>query len=582
MLDPIDRTTESELFDAIDPDRLEAHVDAFVGLDRVSGTDDEWEASEYVVDRLEEYGVEADVLEYEAYVSTPEDASLTVTAPTPREVTDAITVSFGASTPPAGVHGTVVALDEITEEAVAAADLDGKVAFATGLPTPEPIRLLEEAGAAGVVFESVTEGQLHEMIVSPVWGTPGADDAADLPELPVVEIGREDGAWLRDRCDEGPVEASLSASVRTRLATLPCPVGRIDGATSDRYMIVGNHVDSWYEGITDNATAMAATLEIARVVAESDVELRRGLLFGFWSAHSTGRYAGSAWYADEHWTDLRRNAVCYLHLDLNGLVGADGIWYQHMAELEAEHLDAIRTATSLPPREGDDSWLGSSDRPARNSDQSFWGVGASSLLSGARLDPGTEEGGPIGGGWWWHTPEDTRDKVDVDVLVEETRLYLALVSRICGSPVLPHDYTATVDDVRDAVDEIEATADGAVSFDDVRDRLDDLRGTLERVNDVIDARGGSEAGTAAAAEDLQVALGNELIPALYMRRPDYEHEPALSHALLPSLRPAAALPDLDGRDRRFAEVTVRRARNRLVHRLERAAARADRFLAAHD
>jgi hypothetical protein len=30
------------------------------------------------------------------------------------------------------------------------------------------------------------------------------------------------------------------------------------------------------------------------------------------------------------------------------------------------------------------------------------------------------------GGWWWHTPEDTRDKVDLDILVEETALYVGL------------------------------------------------------------------------------------------------------------------------------------------------------------
>jgi Zn-dependent M28 family amino/carboxypeptidase len=71
---------------------------------------------------------------------------------------------------------------------------------------------------------------------------------------------------------------------------VPNPVGRIDGTESDRYLIVGNQVDFWFEGITDNATSMAATLEVARVFADDPPG--RGLVFGFWSAHSTGRYAG--------------------------------------------------------------------------------------------------------------------------------------------------------------------------------------------------------------------------------------------------------------------------------------------------
>ena len=142
---------------------------------------------------------------------------------------------------------------------------------------------------------------------------------------------------------------------------------------------------------------------------------------------------GSAWYADTNWLDLRRNGVAYLHIDLPGLKGADSLWYQHMAELADEHFDAMQSATTLELRGQEESYLGATGRPARNSDQSFWGTGLSSLLSGGRLSPNTEEGGPVGGGWWWHTPEDTADKVDYDVMIEETRLYLALAARIQSS-----------------------------------------------------------------------------------------------------------------------------------------------------
>jgi hypothetical protein len=150
-----------------------------------------------------------------------------------------------------------------------------------------------------------------------------------------------------------------------------------------------------------------------------------------------------------------------------------------MAELADEHFDAMQTATNLELREQEESYLGATGRPARNSDQSFWGTGLSSLLSGGRLTPETDEGGPVGGGWWWHTPEDTRDKVDLDVLVEETKLYLAMTARLCESPILPHDYTATVEDIRRNLDEIETAADGAMSFDDVKADLDRLESALE-------------------------------------------------------------------------------------------------------
>ncbi|GAA0250840.1 M28 family peptidase [Halobacterium noricense] len=573
MFEHVDREIEATLHETIDPDELDRHLDAFVGLERVSGTADEWEASEYIIETLTEYGVDATLHEFEAFVSVPEDASLTVTTPKHRAVTEAITTSFGASTPPSGIHAEVVHLDDVTTDSITAMDLDGRIVFTRGLPTPEPVRLLEEANVAAVVFESVTPDQLHEMIVTPIWGTPGLGDIGTIPDLPVVEITQEDGAWLREHLADGPVKATVTTQVTTESRTLPCPVGRIDGRESDRFFLVGNHVDSWYEGVTDNATAMAATLELARIFA--DVQPRRGLVFGFWPGHSTGRYAGSAWYADEHWTDLRENGVAYLHLDLNGLIGADSFWYQHMVELGDEHVDAMDAASEFKRREDDESFLGSSDRPARNSDQSFWGTGLSSLLSGARLDPGTDEGGPIGGGWWWHTPEDTRDKVDVDVLVEETKLYVSLASRICCSPILPHDFAATAVDVRAALDDIDPDGE---RFDDARAHLDDFQTAVIEANAAIDAVDIDDSAALTAVEDLQIDLGNLLVPGLYTAGSEYHQEPALPYAPLPGLRVAEDLSQLSGRERLFAEASLRREENRLSDRLRSATERIERFL----
>ena len=572
MIEQVDREADRRLRERVDVDALQRHVDAFDGTERVSGTDDEWEASEYVVETLREYGCEAKLHEFEGYISVPEDGRVDVTAPTRRTFDEAITTSFSASTPPSGVSSEVVRIGDVTEETVDAADVEGKIAFTTGLPTPEPITLLEAAGAEAVIYQSSNPDHLHEMIVTPVWGTPGLDNEEAIPDLPVVEITRKAGDWLLDRCDEGPVEATVTTEVTTELTTLPCPVGRIEGTESERYMVVGNHVDSWYEGITDNATAMAATLELARVFAQDPPA--RGVVFGFWPAHSTGRYAGSAWWADQKWLDLRENGVAYYHLDLNGLRGADGLWRQEMAELADEHVDVLETAGDLPLLEGGEAGFLGNDRPARNSDQSFWGAGLASLLSGARLEPGGD-GGPVGGGWWWHTPEDTRDKVDFDVLAEETRIAVALASRICNSPVLPHDYRATVSDVREQIEGIESETDRR--FEPIHTELDALGAALEEAYAVVEDIGGWESSTAAAAEDLQVALGNELIPALYMSRRDYDHEPALPHQPLPKLRRAAAV-DGTRRRERFASTTLTREITRLRHRLRNATDTAERFV----
>jgi len=574
MFDAIDRESEEDRRARIDVDELEAHVDAFAGTRRYPGSDDQWAVAEYVVETLRDYGAAAELRSFDAYTSVPEDATVTVTTPRRRVLDDAVTVSFGASTPVGGVSGDLVRVEDLGGDL---AKVAGEIAFVRGLPSPDPVRRLEAAGAQAVVFESPTPGQVHEMIVTPVWGTPEPGDVDDLPSLPVAEVYPDEGEWIRDRLAEGPVELTVETQTTTGVTELPCPVGRIEGSESDRYLLVGNHLDGWHEGVTDNGTAMAATLELARVFAADPP--KRGLVFGFWPGHSMGRYAGSTRYADAEWLDLRDDGVAYLHLDLNGLRGAEAFWYQDMAEVAAEHRDAIDTA-SFPLMDGgggDDNFLGETDRPGRNSDQSFWGAGLPSMLSGARLEAGTPEGGPIGGGWWWHTPEDTRERVDLDVLVTEVEAYAAVVSRFCDSPILPHDFAATVEEVRTVLSEVDPGSDAA-DFGPVYDRLDRLEALLDRANDALDDRATGRDGVFAAGEDLQVALGNALVPAVYVARSRFRPDPALSQPLLPSLQAARDLPEQAGRERLFTETAVRRARNRLADGLDEAAAAAERFL----
>lgn len=567
MLESIDRESEQALFDRIDPVEMERHLDVFQELQRESGSEGEREAAEYIVRTLEDYGVDADLGEYDGYVSIPESATVHVDAPRSRTIENSTTTAFSANTCRGGVDGDLVHIDSVGGAADALPDLSGSVLYIPELPKPKFAVAADEANAEAVLFRSPDE-HLHQGIVSPLWGTPDLENADDLPDIPIAEVTQPDGEWIEERLDHGGVQVTVETTVTTEVTTLPNPVGRIDGTASDRYMVVGNHVDSWFEGVTDNATAMAATLELARLFA--DREPRRGIVFGFWSAHSTGRYAGSSTYAEENYPDLRENGVAYLHLDLCGLEGADGLWYQHMAELGDEHFDAMETATDLDIRDAEESYLGATGRPARNSDQSFWGAGLSSLLSGARFSPGTEEGGPVGGGWWWHTTEDTRDKVDIDVLVEETKLYSALVSRICDSPLLPHDYRATVDDARAVLDEIEAEADAAVTFDAERERLDELETTLERVYGRFDTVDPNTSGVVTAAEELQVRLGNLLTPAVYMSGPDTRNEPSSGWERMPHLRSARKLTGGTEQTQVFAEAGLRRGRARLQHRIDRA------------
>ena len=70
-------------------------------------------------------------------------------------------------------------------------------------------------------------------------------------------------------------------------------------------------------------------------------------------------------------------------------------------------------------------------RLARNGDQSFEGVGIPSALAGLSSQP---EGGL---GWWWHTPDDTLDKIDGPNFVRDTQVYLLVCWRLCTAACPP-------------------------------------------------------------------------------------------------------------------------------------------------
>src|SRR5439155_1330942 len=81
--------------------------------------------------------------------------------------------------------------------------------------------------------------------------------------------------------------------------------------------LLAGHVDSWHYGAMDNAGANAVMMEAGRLLART--RLYRGLRLTFWSGHSHGRYAGSAWYVDSHWDEL--NARCAAHLNVDSVGG---------------------------------------------------------------------------------------------------------------------------------------------------------------------------------------------------------------------------------------------------------------------
>ncbi len=59
-------------------------------------------------------------------------------------------------------------------------------------------------------------------------------------------------------------------------------------------------------------------------------KLRRSVKVGWWVGHSYGRYAGSTWYCDTFFNDLRKNCVGYMDIDSPGVKGATDLRRDHL------------------------------------------------------------------------------------------------------------------------------------------------------------------------------------------------------------------------------------------------------------
>jgi hypothetical protein len=555
------------MFGAADGSELDRHLRAISRVVRLSGTPEEAEAFDYIEGELESFGFDVNRYESDALIGYPRSASLTIVEPTSAEI-----VANGYSLSPAtdsnGVEAEIVYAGSGLGSAYDGVDAAGKIVLTDGLAMPAKAQAARRASAVGQIH--INDEHIHEMCISPIWGTPTPESGDLLPTVPSVGIAREDGDRLRTLLTHGTVRVRLVTEPFRQWVKIPTLTGDLPGQAEDAFILFSGHVDSWHFGVMDNGTANATQLDVARILAERRKELRRGVRIAFWSGHSHGRYAGSTWYADAFWHDIHNRCACHVNVDSVGAVGATvldeaptmaetyGFARQVMAETVGGDLDYKRIS--------------------RSSDQSFWGHGVPSLFASlseqARDDSATGAAlaqllgaGAKGGGlgWWWHTTEDTYDKIDPANLARDAGVYAETLWRLCTLERLPFDPAAGADEIADAVDAYGRAAGGAF----------DLTSTAQFARETAAAiREAPESKDVLATNRRTLALGRHLIPVNYTRTGPFEHDLALATKPVPGLSEAGELASLpnDSNEFFFLRTKLVRERNRVEHAL-RAAAR---------
>src|SRR6266508_3076183 len=576
-LDPTLDAPEAELLSAVSADELielTAQVSAEV---RLSCSPQELRALRLAESQLAGWGFHTRLLAHDGYISLPGPARLEVAGLGELEC---ITHSFAVSTPPSGLVAELIDVGAGAEADWAQPMVRGRIALVDGLATPEMARRANLAGSAAQIF--INDDQLHEMILSPVWGSPTPDQLSLYPHTPAVSVLRDDGARIRDTLAGSIRTATITAAVATGGRTLPLLEASLaGGAEPETFVLFAGHIDSWHYGAMDNGSANATMLHLAQLLAERRSLLRRGLRVCFWSGHSHGRYAGSAWYVDHHWDELRRHCAAYVNIDS---VGGQGAMLLAEGYCMAETFDLGRDVIR---HYGGQEFAGA--RVGRAGDESLVGVGVPALLMtvseqpvvGGATGAAAVIGGRSGGlGWWWHTPADTLDKLDPALLARDARLYAATLFRLCAEPILPFNYAAAAAELDALVADYQQLLGDRFGLDPARERTQALRQDAATLHDALErlrvrlADGDTAPANLAAINAALMALGRAIIPLNYTAAGPFGHDPALAVPPLPLLDAARqlAVAPVDSDAAKFSSVALQRGLNQVVHGLDAALA----------
>jgi hypothetical protein len=538
-------TIRNSLCDTVDGSVLMGHMRELAQWVKLSGTPDELQSLKYFQQRLDEYGYHTRLIMHDAYISLPGKARVDVD----NQTLTSITHSFSRSSPPNGVTGRLVYVGDGDAPDFNGRDLNGAIVLMEGIASPGQAARASHAGAIGQVQISPHE-HLHEMCVSPVWGSPSRQTQSDLPTTVVCTVSNADGSALRDRLTRGEhPKVTLHAEVDTGWRQTPILQADIDGPETDGpFILYSGHHDTWYYGVMDNGAANATMLEVARVIAQQRSAWRRGLRLCFWSGHSHGRYSGSTWYADTNWDELERRCAVHVNVDSTGGVGAT------VLKNAAAAPELIALAREAIGEQAGSDYDGK--RMSRSSDQSFWGIGIPAMFGALSEQPPAPVKMRNALGWWWHTPHDLLDKIDEKNLVRDTRVFVHAIWRLLTDPVLPLDLVTHADVLLEELDKLGTALGERMAIDSLTDGANSLRDK-------------------AAGQHTDAALmraSRALAPVYYTSGDRFAHDPALPLPAWPVLDPLRKLSKVaPGTDSaRFLTVSALRGRNRLTHALREA------------
>jgi len=407
----------------------------------LSGSEEEERAIMYMKEKFEGYGMECNVHRFDAYLSQPKYSKLKIVSPVEMEV-KCTPYRQVASTGPEGFEADLI---YIPPEDLGYAECRGKIVLCEQKTSGDWMGLrngfllrLQNMGIAGLVVieqDDYKDFVMHQRADFSVSGSPTSDNIGEIQTIPaILHINNKDGKELREIVKKGGVRVHIVSEMNTGWKSIPLLETEIKGnEEADKFILVNAHIDTppFSPGVVDNLSGDVAVMELARLINAEREHLRRSVRIVIWPGHEIGRYAGSTWYNDFRWHELRHRCIASYNIDSPGTEGATKFRNIQVTEVMDAALESVKAVTG----EGVESFRWAT----RAGDGSFWGTGMPHVsITTSRpeelYDPHVNYSG---GGWWWHTPYATMEHGDVNVLEMDVKAEMNFIIRMVNSPVLP-------------------------------------------------------------------------------------------------------------------------------------------------
>lgn len=296
-----------------------------------------------------------------------------------------------------------------TEDDLAGIELGGKIALIKrgDISFADKVLNAAQAGASAVMIYNNTSGSLS--------GTLGAPNEAFVP---AVSLSQTDGDRLATLLAEGQtIEATVNVtgggiSQKTSHNVVAVKEATNKKKDTNQIIVVGAHHDSvpGSPGANDDASGVAASIELARVMANmpTDTELR----FVSFGAEELG-LLGSYHYVETLSQDERDRIVGMFQMDM---VGSRDAGELVMFTVDGEKNAVTDLSAAAGVRTGNPLGYG---QEGRSDHVPFYYAGIPAALF---IHSPTEP--------WYHTPEDSLDKISKEKLQETAEIVGAAVYQV--------------------------------------------------------------------------------------------------------------------------------------------------------